>query len=209
MICDGDSVPVGSPQQAEAAEKSGRLRILSKYHVENYFLDEHVWASALSPMSAEGSWQRSPAAVREALRESARGLVSYATALATASRLRLSVGNLDVMPKDCQGKSLPELEPLLLAEAEREKARLEQCLNPESIKSSISGYFERLAQSLDSDSDDWKTLIPGKPLLGIFASRIGLDQSKAKMLYLNAGLSSDRRPFAEIEEIFKDFAESG
>jgi energy-coupling factor transporter ATP-binding protein EcfA2 len=209
MLCDGDSVPVGSPEQAEAAQRSGRLRVLSKYHVENYFLDEHVWASALSPMSAEGSWQRSPSTVRDVLRESARGLVSYAAALATASRLRLSVGNLDLMPKDCQRKSLLELQPLLLAEVEREKARLEQCLDQESIKSSMSEYFERLTRSLDDDSEDWKALIPGKPLLGMFATRIGLDQSKAKMLYLNAGLTSDRRPFAEIEEIFKDFAESG
>jgi hypothetical protein len=39
MLWDRDSRPSDSPE-AELAKGSGRLRTLSRYHLENYFLDE-------------------------------------------------------------------------------------------------------------------------------------------------------------------------
>ena len=55
MLCDRDSRPPVSPEETEAVE-SGRLRILPRYHVENFFLDERVWARAFSAMEPSDSW---------------------------------------------------------------------------------------------------------------------------------------------------------
>lgn len=208
MLCDKDSLPAAAPEQTLEAQQSGRLRILSKCHLENYFLDEHVWASAFADIEPPDSWLRSPGAIREALRESAKELVSYAAALHTASKLRASVGNLDVMPKDCHGKTLAELQDLLVTKVQRERARVEQCLGKADLQSWMEEYFAELTTSLGKDSDKWKALIPGKPLLGIFANRVGLNISRVKTLYLNTALDSDRQPFAEIVAIFEHFAKS-
>jgi len=207
MICDGDSLPAAAPRQTLDAQQSGRLRILSRYHLENYFLDEEVWAAAFADIEPPDSWLRSPAAIREALRESAKQLVSYATALYTASKLRASVGSLDVMPQDCHAKTLGELQDLLLTKVQREKERVEQCLDKAELQTWMEEYFTQLTTSLESDSDEWKHLIPGRPLLSIFANRAGLTIARAKTLYLNTASSSDRQPFAEIEEMFAHFSQ--
>ena len=60
MLCDRDSAPAVST----ASTASARLRILSRYHLENFFLDEATWASRLprhrerrplAPRSCRGS----------------------------------------------------------------------------------------------------------------------------------------------------------
>jgi len=208
MLCDGDSIPAASPEQAKAAQTGGRLRILSRYHLENYFLDEHVWSRAFSLLELEGSWLRRPSDIRQRLRDSARQLVSYATALAVASKLRLHVGNLDIMPKDCHGKTLDEVKGLILSELSEDKLRIDNLLTESTVGASTIDYFNRLTKSLDDDTDEWKALIPGKPLLGRFASAAGINASRAKTMYINAAQDSGRQPFAEILDIFEHFAEA-
>ena len=44
MLCDRDSMPSGSP----ADTSDTRFRVLNRYHLENYFLDEIVLAEAFS-----------------------------------------------------------------------------------------------------------------------------------------------------------------
>ena len=78
------------------------------------------------------------------LRKLARGIVSYATALAVSSQYRLKVGNIDLMPNDCIGKSELELVRLFQASATSEQARFEAALESSDIAVSIREYHERL-----------------------------------------------------------------
>ena len=98
MLCDRDAVPVGATTSAIEESSQDRLRVLPRYHLENYFLDETVIAEIFAPLEAENSWLRDPAAIRENLREVARGYVSYAAALIVSSEFRVRAGNLDIMP---------------------------------------------------------------------------------------------------------------
>lgn len=207
MLCDRDSAP---PEGGDAVpgESSERLRVLSRYHLENYFLDESVWALAFEDIERSGSWLRSPDSIRETLRNEARSLVSFATALAVASKFRMAVGNLGMMPKDCHGKSQAEVQKLLLDEANREGSRLRDALDPSRVSQEVDTYYGRLEASLDADTDEWKTLIPGKPLLGRFASRAGFDPGRARTMYINAARRAAMDPFAEVREIFATFANS-
>ena len=83
MLCDGDTAPT-------ATVETNRLRSLSRYHLENYFLDEAVIAGIFESMEPADSWLRSPQKVRANLRDVAQSLVPYATALSTAARYRVA-----------------------------------------------------------------------------------------------------------------------
>jgi predicted ATPase len=102
MVCDRDAVP---PSRNSAQVTSQRLRILNRYHLENYFLEENVLAAAFDHLEAADSWLRSPQEIRKVLRGIAQNFVPYATALATSAYFREQFGNLDIMVKDCVGKT--------------------------------------------------------------------------------------------------------
>ena len=205
MLCDRDSRPPSSAEEEEAIT-SGRLRALPRYHLENYFLDEHVWAAAVADLVDADSWLRSPAQIREKLRHQARRLLSYATALSVSHQLRHSIGNVDVMPSGCDGKTLAELQGLLVDRAQPEADRVHKALQADLIRARTRAVFEALADSIETDTPFWVQNIPGKPLVNMFAGATGLQVAHAKNLYLAAARRMTVSPFADVEAIFADFA---
>ena len=201
MLCDGDTAPPSSTA-ADAASSEGRLHRLSKYHLENYFLDEHVWAEVFSTMEPEGSWLRDPERIRAKLKEIATRFVSYAVALAASSSLRRQVGNVDLMPKGCHGKTVAETQALFSTAAEGELERVKTVLESGSVSQEVEKTFEKLEKAIEADSEEWKGLIPGKPVLATFASDAGLSPARAKSLYIDKSATSDRQPFEEITALF-------
>ncbi len=207
MLCDGDTAPDRSDISEEATDQ-GLLRILPRYHLENYFLDESVWSDAVGELEPEEDWTRNPLEIRCVLKEIARDFVSYSVALSVSARTRLSFGNLDVMPKDCHGKSVDELTHLVNERAVAESARLSVTLDAEALKSQVREKFSEIATSLDSDNDDtWKLTIPGRPILGKLAGRLQLNVARAKRLYIAASVRAESDPFDEIRHIFRVFAD--
>lgn len=207
MLCDGDAAPATSEVQAEASA-SGRLRVLPRYHLENYFLDATVWTEVFASMEPPSSWLRSGEAINELLREIALGLVSYAAALTVSHRVRHSIGNVDVMPKGCHDKSLDELTALVLARSKAEADRSRDVLEGDSIAQIVREEHERFFLAVQSTEDDWRRVMPGKPILRAFASKAQLPVGRAKTAYLAAGLESSRQPFKDIVELFDYFAAS-
>ena len=204
MLCDNDAAPRASDSQTKALE-SGRLRILPRYHLENYFLDEHVWAQAFALMESPESWLRDPAAIRAQLRTLGEQFVSYAAALSVSRALRTAAGNLDVMPKDCHGKNLKEIQELVEERASAERGRISDVLDASQVRLAVETAFNALVESLESDSEAWKAAIPGRPLLGAFASKANVNVSRAKSMFLNAAVGA-LDPFAEVAAIFDAFA---
>ena len=203
MLCDRDSAPAVSA----ASTASARLRILSRYHLENFFLDEATWARAFRDIESADHWLRDPARIKERLRQLARDLASYATALAMTARLRQESGNVDIMPKACHGRTLDEIVGLLTAKAASEKTRIEGVLDDVRIRSAATAYHEALVKSIEADDDHWKGLVPGKPLLAQFASAAGVQGGRMKNLYLSAARDQDPNPFSEIDGIFSAFSD--
>jgi predicted ATPase len=202
MLCDGDSRPAGSSPTSE------RFAILPRYHLENYFLDEQVWGHVFSQLEPEGSWLRSPTAVRTKLRELATEQISYAVALRTAADVRQNAGNVDVMPSACNGLSAGDLATAISAAATSEGRRLSAILGTSGIQRSVADEYARIQASLDADTDEWKTLVPGKAILGKFAREGNLTLGHAKTLYVTAVASLNTGSFADIEAIFERFATS-
>lgn len=205
MLCDRDSRPAPS-QTVDEAIAGRRLAVLGRYHVENYFLDEEIWAEVFASMELPESWLRDPAQIRAALREEAASLVSYAAALEASRLLRQKVGNVDAMPKACHGKNLDEVSSLILDRSGQEIARIEEVLAPGTVEETIKSVFTDLSESIEADDDSWKADVPGKQLVAKFASRANLSPARAKSMYLTAAAALEQAPFMEIEEIFDRFA---
>lgn len=203
MLCDRDSIPLSAKIPADTNSK---LRVIGRYHIENYFLDENVWAKVFEHMEPENSWLRSPEQIRKKMLEIAKNLVSYSVALSISSELRMIVGNVDLMPKKCYGKSVTELQTLVSSRIETERERVENSLDVEPIINSVEEQFQHIQKSLDEDTDDWQLLLPGRPLLGKFVGFTGLGISQAKTMYIRDALNSSSNPFQEITDIFAEFA---
>lgn len=199
MLCDRDSAPVVS-------NLDDRVRVLGRYHLENYFMDETVWAQALAPLENPSSWLRDPIQIRESLRTIAREYVSYATALAVSSALRLRVGNVDTMLKGAHEMSLEDVISHLQSSAATEEIRVRSALAPREIEQMARVYGKKLESSLDADDDGWKAEVPGKPVLANFARRAQLHVSRARKLYLDASRDLQPGPFHEVLAIFESFA---
>jgi len=207
MLCDRDAVSLLRRASDVEAKGNGRLRVLGRYHLENYFLDEHLLAKVFASMEPSGSWLTSPSAIRQKLRELARSLVSYAVALIVSAEYREKVGNVDLMPDGCHGKSADELVSLVLARVSSERVRVEGAVELSRIEASVKTEYGRLSKCVEDDGNEWKAVIPGRPLLAKFASLTRLEAPRIKRLYLQEAMKEESSPFEEVMAIFNKFDE--
>ena len=205
MICDRDAVP---PSRDSTQIASPRLKVLSRYHLENYFLDEKILAGVFEAMEPEGSWLRSPNEIRKVLEEIARTQIAYAAALTTSSYFREQVGNLNIMAKECHGMSIDTLVGQLMTRVGEEQSRIANSVQPGVVESYARTMAQKLQDSLDNDTDEWKALIPGKPLLNLFASRAKLDAGRLKTAYIREAEKQHLNPFQEVIDVFASFSSS-
>lgn len=206
MLCDRDAVPPGASDLDIEQAAGHRLKVLPRYHLENYFLDEVTIAEVFSSMVAESSWLRDPQAVRQRLDEIAREYVSYATALIVSSMYRDQAGNLDIMPKGVHGKTWSEVADLMCDKCTAELARIEGTVSLANVRQAVQETSSKLEQSILDGS--WRSLIPGRPILGRFCgtANAAMDVGRFKMAYLKAAERSSTSPFADIESIFGHFS---
>lgn len=206
MLCDRDAVSPIKDKGTLEDQGGGRLRILDKYHVENYFLNETVLAEVFNDQEEEGSWFRDPVQVRAKMRELAEELVSYTLALYAASHFREQVGNVDIMPKSCDKKSVEELIKLLRDKASDESGRVVSAIEDVKIEDFVTGLASKLEKSLAEDTEDWKSIVPGRPLLAKFASAASIPVDRLKRSYIKHAAQATPTPFQNIIDIFDEFS---
>jgi len=208
MLCDRDAIPPGFDISNLEATAQGRLRILKRYHLENYFLEENIIASMFLAWEPAESWLVDPTQIRSRLIDIARRYISYAAALIVAAYFRERVGNLDIMPKNCHGKSADEVADLLLQAASSEQVRMAASMTADDIRNYTKDTVKRLEDSLASDTDEWKIHFPGRIILRTFCSgeHANFDFGRFKIGYLKAAENHPARVFAEIESIFEAFS---
>ncbi len=207
MLCDGDTRPADLTQGQTT--QASKLRVLSRYHLENYFLNELVWHRVAQATAASQPWMQSVEAIREKLRFIACEMASYAVALRITSETRRAGGNLSLMPGDCVGKSASELATLIGARAGAESERLARLLDTTRLAQEVRRDYDLVQQSLQDDTDDWKRLLPGRQIVHQFVNHAQLGIEQAKRLYIREAEHVDDSPFQEIEEILQSFASYG
>ena len=206
MLCDRDVMPLSGSTKKIDEETSGRFRTLPRYHLENYFLNEHVWAEVFSQWEPDESWLRSPDAIRDKFREIARSMISYGTALIVKAEIRDAVGNVDLMPKASHDRTPDELKELFTELAQKEEERITAALGVGHLNKLIEDTHQNLTRSIEESGDRWKKQIPGKQLVSIFASEVGIDVIKLKRAYIKTSENIDPSPFQDIIDIFNEFS---
>jgi hypothetical protein len=210
MIADGDAAAsIADAGRAQAAS-GGRLQLLARYHLENYFLDEHVLAAVTDYLEVpDNSWLRDPVKIRQELRAIAAQFVSYAVALRISHRLRLAAGNIDAKPRNCHNLEAEELVAAFEARRLEEQARIGAALSQTEIAAAVRAEFARLKGAIEADQDTWSHELPGRPILNAFCSKAGFEVGMLKRLYVKVGRSGARDPFKDIRSIFDNFSRFG
>jgi predicted ATP-dependent endonuclease of OLD family len=204
MLADRDAAPASVSPQDLTSKSGGRFRVLDRYHLENYFLDERVLAACFEDQEAEGSWLRSETDINAKLVEIARTHLSYATALIVAKHVRLKAGNVSLMPRNCSDKTADELSALILTTETAERSRVLSALDEAATKSLVQDTYRELEDSLGDGS--WKHKIPGKPILASFASAANIPIGRLKSLYIAKNAARKLGAFNEIEKIFQQWS---
>lgn len=209
MLCDHDATLPGQSSEELETATNGRAQVLQRYHLENYFLDERVLAAIFKRMDPSQSWLVSEESIRERLEQIAQEMTPYAVALSISAYLRSQAGNIDTMPCGRQGVTAIEVASLLGKRAEEEIARLHSILERQNVEELVQKAFVAIERSLADGTDDWKRLIPGRPVFNRFASEARLGPGRLKQLYLAESEGLEANPFKDIIEIFKRFSNFG
>lgn len=144
MLADRDALPTHKAPSDLERETNGRFKSLSKYHLENYFLDSDTLAICFEQMEDDSSWLRDPAQIETTLREIAAEYIGYAASLITAKQIRDKVGNIDVMLKGAHQLSKQEFVGQFKANVESESARVSSSLDINAIEQLANDVYQRL-----------------------------------------------------------------
>jgi hypothetical protein len=206
LLCDRDAAyAIG--EKSIAAHLSDRLKILPRYHLENFFLDESVLANLFGEMETDPeSWLRSKERIGDVLRELAREVIPYATALRVSAAIREIVGNVDIMPSNI-GATLAELVGAFGSRLIAERNRIATSLDSANVEQMCRAEFAAL-QAAVADGNTWKRDIPGRIVFNRFAGKARLQAGRLKTLYLRHAQSASTDPFVEIREIFQQFRDA-
>lgn len=202
MLCDRDAPTFSSVLEDSPTVK---LKFLTKYHLENFFLNEFLIAESLAPLEDEGSWLACPIKIRAELKSIAKEMIPYAVALSTAKYFRNRTGNIDLMTKGVHKTSLDELIVLIGNKSVEERNRMESAIDVNSVTEYVKNVYEQYEKSLEADDDFWKDNIPGKQLLSRFCSKANMSEGRFKNLFLKTSEKLEHDVFNEIKMIFSGF----
>jgi AAA15 family ATPase/GTPase len=209
LLCDRDALYDIGPKSVES-HVSGRLSILPRYHLENYFLEESVIRAVFAEMEAGESWLLDEEAIGAELRRISLEAVPYAVALKVSAALREAVGNVDVMPKGIDATTtLDALVSAFHSRATAEAARIGTSLSLPNIGALASQEHAALTDSLANNTHTWKKDIPGRIVLNKFAGRAQMKVGRLKTMYLRHAGRQPIDPFEEVRAIFRAFRAAG
>jgi hypothetical protein len=109
------------------------------------------------------------------------------------------------MPKACNGKSADELVVLVTDRLTAERTRFAANLDGAHVATFIKDMMARIELSLENDTDDWKALIPARPILKRFCAGTPLDYEGFRTAYIGVADTMPNNPFQEIIDVFAAF----
>ena len=185
---------------------TNNFRILSRYHLENYFLDAGILRECFVDREEGDSWLVSVQQIEERLRSIARGTLSYSVSLVVSKKIRDATGNVSVMPKGNHEMNVSTLVEAFSKKAVAERQRVATMLDDDSVRQLIEDTYQKFEKLLATQSDDWKNEFPGKWIFSRFCNEAREEESRLKNLYIRKSREVDTNPFQEIVEIFSSFA---
>ena len=212
MIRDRDGLTDTQIQSMESGS-SGRLKILGRRHLENYFLNENLLAEVLSEDLVDDTSQwRKPTFVLGQLREIAKEIMPEAVYKWIQENVRTEVGNVDLKVKNYQAQGKDKLAESIKTRASEELQRITALLDSGKVSSVIDTKYAEYDQALIANKDEvWKKEFPGKTIFRKLAGRVaGVSEEvirrKCKKKLIES-LSDSGSEIKEIAEIIKSFKE--
>ncbi len=200
MLADRDAV-------SGSDNSNKNFKTLSRYHLENYFLDGDILAECFSDMVTEDSWLRQPKEIEKKLKSFAGDTLSYAASLIASKRIRNSVGHVNLMPKGSHKFTKEKLVSAFEDNATKEMLRVEGALEVDSTKEIISEIYDELSSVLSLNNNDWKVDFPAKTIFSKFCEAADIKEGRLKSMYLAKAKNRGDEPFAELISIFEEFSQ--
>ena len=199
MLADRDAAMETQPTVPD------NFRILSRYHLENYFLDAVILRKCFVDREEGDSWLLSIEEIEKRLREIARNALGYSASLVVAKKIRDATGNVSVMPKGSHEMNVSMLVDEFSKKAVAERKRVETVLDANSVRQLVEDTYQKFEDLLANPGNDWKNEFPGKWILSRFCEEAGEKESRLKNLYVQKAREADPNPFQEIVDIFSSF----
>jgi AAA15 family ATPase/GTPase/F0F1-type ATP synthase delta subunit len=197
---------------------SGRMKVLNRYHIENYLLDEKIIKKVQHEIFGQAT---TPEKVLERLRVIARNISGEVLRDMIAFRLNsvyrsedFSLGQImykqPIIDQDGNWieEKIAKIEQLTLKRIEEVNSELNVRTNKNIIESLIAKCKEEVNNAINGENDKWKGLFPGRRLLDEYAAQEGLGKSP---VFLNSlikymSMSKERIP-TELSEIIQTIAD--
>lgn len=75
-----------------------------------------------------------------------------------------------------------------------------------AIMKEVDVVRRKVCRSLDTE--EWKKIIPGRPVINTLANRAKMNNNQLKELYIDVAEAHELNPFKEIREIFEGWRDS-
>lgn len=205
MLCDRDAVYENGPKSVEA-NISERLRVLPRYHLENYFLHEDILAAVFADMEASGSWLRDPAVDKGQNTRLCPPVHSARDSLKSGGPYAGMRGE-----HRCNGKgvnqdaTIDQLVAKITDRVESEVTRVSGALNSQTVEEVTRNEYERITKLAEFNQPRWLDEIPGRVVFNRFCGSAGMRSGRLQSLYLRQAQNGNHDPFSEIREIFSGF----
>lgn len=184
------------------------FRTLTRYHLENYFLDAEILCQCFVGREDEDSWLLSVKKIDDRLRKIARNALGYSVSLVVSKKIRDAVRNVSIKPKGSHEMDVSTLVDAFSKKAADERQRIANELDDDSVRKFVEDTYQKFEDLLAKPGDDWKKEFPGKPILSRFCNAAREDESRLKNLYILKAQKADTNPFQEIIDIFSSFAQA-
>ncbi len=148
LLSDRDAYPEEIREKIEEKNLNSKIKCLSKYHLENFFLNEEIIAKVFEDMEEPESWLRNPSSIKEVLKQIASERIAYSVSLSVSKLIRDSFGNIDIMPKGCDKIDIATLKGKFAIKKDEENTRLTGLLDNVLIDSKLDYYYNKYTESL-------------------------------------------------------------
>ena len=199
MLADRDAAVGAQPTVTE------NFRMLSRYHLENYFLEAEILRQCFADREEKDSWLQSVEQIENRLREIARSQLGYAVSLVVSKKMRDATGNVNVKPKGCHEMDCTTLVDAFSKKAKVERQRVASALDDACVRQLVEDTYQKFEDLLATPGDAWKNEFPGKPIFAHFCHQAREEEHRLKNLYIRKSFEADTNPFQEIIEIFSSF----
>ena len=201
MIRDRDGIPNDVISEF-VGQSGGRLHVLQRYQLENYFLQPDLIAQAMKPLCKKGDDRMNPNYIRQVIFEIAGGLLSLAVQARIVSEVRYGIGNVDVGAKGIGDLSCDQLAEAIAGKASAEKMRVGSKIDRESLTTRVKQVYGEYEDILSKgDMDKLLVSFPGKPIFPSVAQRLDVSSSDLRNLIKTAAKGNETEVFKDICDI--------